>query len=77
MSAKLTPWFPADVKPVHVGVYQREDCDTGRPYYYFWNGDFFEFGGRSAPEDVKRNDWPTISEGERWRGLADEPGVTP
>jgi hypothetical protein len=36
---KLTPWFPGDVKPVRVGVYERqyfrEQLETR---YSYWSG---------------------------------------
>ena len=34
---KLTPWFPGTVKPVRVGVYERE-YRCSRRIYNYWNG---------------------------------------
>ena len=35
---KLTPWFPGDVKPVHVGVYERRLKFTTVVFYSRWDG---------------------------------------
>lgn len=65
MSAKLTPWFPADVKPTRKGVYQ---CREGRQYYWFWDGRVWrssEFG------------WECVLQRREWRGLASDPSKAP
>ena len=36
---KLTPWFPGDVKPVHVGVYERRLKFRAGVYYSQWDGE--------------------------------------
>lgn len=35
---KLTPIFPADIKPVHEGVYKVFQADVARPGYALWQG---------------------------------------
>lgn len=74
---KLTDWFPADVKPLHVGVYQRGCKGKVSKYcYWYWNGDFWETGGWPTakqaalnPRDKSCSVWP-------WRGLANPPKET-
>ena len=34
---RLTPWFPADVKPVRVGVYEIH-TNSWEAYYAYWSG---------------------------------------
>ena len=36
---KLTQWFPGDVKPVHVGVYERRLKGTTTVFYSRWDGE--------------------------------------
>ena len=36
---KLTQWFPGDVKPVHVGVYERRLKFKTGVYYSQWDGE--------------------------------------
>lgn len=69
---KLTPWFPASVKPVRAGVYEvRMD---GPPWYRYWDGVHW-YAGHCTSElacalpHVSLEETPT----EPWRGLAEEP----
>lgn len=61
---KLTPWFPADVKPVHVGVYEVR----GSNHMWLWNGSLWCSAGKI----------PWICQGQYkvWRGLANPPKAT-
>jgi hypothetical protein len=36
----VTAWFPPDIKPVRVGVYERANCAGGR--FSRWNGHYWE-----------------------------------
>ena len=40
---KLTQWFPGDVKPVHVGVYERRLKFKTNVYYSRWDGENWLF----------------------------------
>jgi hypothetical protein len=51
----VTDWFPADVKPVHVGVYEknyRTEYDIGhdKPEYQYWDGTNWYYGSRDVEE---------------------------
>lgn len=85
MSQKLTPWFPADVKPVHVGWYQ---CKYGSqvPVWRYWDGAdwLMSYGCGHCNDDMYCDlipDKDLVSEfgvwpyemGESWRGLAEKP----
>lgn len=79
---KLTPWFPASVRPVYVGVYQARffdlsDADDRAPEYHYWNGKRWWYGSntpRKTAEEFLRADrgepQPTP---KPWRGLASDP----
>jgi hypothetical protein len=69
---KLTPWFPPDVKPAHVGVYQCRGLPTTQKFQH-WNGYFW--GGWAADKKAaERNGYvPSMREQPEWRGLAVKP----
>ena len=73
---KLTDWIPGNVKPVRVGVYQREydNGGMGRPVWYcYWNGKCWGVF-HDTPEKAK--DWegvPSNAQTLPWRGLAEKP----
>ena len=60
MSAKLTPWFPPEIKPVRKGWYECRCCtDT-----FYWTGErwlMMPGGGFSSIQNIS------------WRGLASPP----
>lgn len=43
---QLTPWFPGDLKPVRVGVYERK-YDTTQTAYCHFDGQNWRFGTTS------------------------------
>jgi hypothetical protein len=69
---KLTPWFPADVKPVHVGVYQTTPIDSTK--YQKWNGEYW-CAYTSDAKDAARLENSNKSKYQKvkWRGLAEQP----
>lgn len=78
---KLTEWYPADVKPVHVGVYE---VRNSRPLHYraqgrllgryrYWDGNNWM---TAAPDDIWHG--PSIMgthDTHQWRGLAQDPNA--
>lgn len=69
----LTPWFPADVKPVHVGVYETV-ADAPNKMYQHWKG--IRWGSYDS-----RKEWcyaftfvRSSHQHVKWRGLAEKPG---
>jgi hypothetical protein len=77
----LTPWLPADVKPVRRGVYELEGLLA--PFHYF-NGRGW-CGAASRPDMKTLLQWrkePPLDKigcnyhiGKRWRGLASDPSA--
>jgi len=72
---ELTPWFPADVKPARVGVYQ-VDPDCRDAWYSYFDGR--RFGWQTIdPEGayLLRAEETMLSGKQVWRGLAQDPKV--
>jgi hypothetical protein len=68
---KLTPWFPANVKPVRAGVYE---ISSTTPWYRYWDGANWCAGERTPWEAEKLELLPlVVAFAEPWRGLAEEP----
>lgn len=66
---KVTEWYPANVKPVHVGVYEVETA-LGR-YFRLWDGKRWHWGG-DTPNDALRGG--VLERGpDPWRGLRSKP----
>lgn len=34
---QFTPWFHGNIKPVHIGIYQRDTADI----YSYWDGEYW------------------------------------
>lgn len=72
---KLTPWFPASVKPARNGVYEVEGPeDLGRNYFSYFDGE--RWHGQWFTPERARAKAPGIGIGlqsDKWRGLAQEP----
>lgn len=67
---KKTDWFPGDVKPVHVGMYERQypdgfDKSDARD---FWNGKKWCYGYHGLPTLAV-----AVNQSRPWRGLAEKP----
>jgi putative component of toxin-antitoxin plasmid stabilization module len=67
----VTQWFPGDVKPVHVGVYER-DYGYGLRFWYF-DGSFWRFGGTTTVQACRAGHRIATEQSYPWRGLADKP----
>jgi hypothetical protein len=66
MSKKMTRWFPAKIKPVHVGVYETEL--HGYLGYSFWNGKWWCDTAQKPGWASKR---PGM-QGKKWRGFKEK-----
>jgi hypothetical protein len=71
MSKKFTPWFPADVKPVRIGVYETRFGDNPRI------SGFSEWAGEWSNQTSVNGGDNFFSDGaiqkKEWRGLAKAP----
>lgn len=71
---KTTDWFPADIKPVHVGVYETKSPVFNQPgRFSFWSGKKWSaaFFDRFAARN--HADISTRFQERKWRGLAEKP----
>jgi hypothetical protein len=74
MSQKLTDWFPADVKPVRVGVYQTRQGEEFSDWFQFWNGTFWSESSGYVDGAFRSQGRPSEGFNEvEWRGLAQPP----
>lgn len=74
MKENLTPWFPAKVKPIHIGVYE-VDMFSGKSIYAYWDGKKFgyrTFGSQQRAFE-QRNMATSCPALTTWRGLAEKP----
>ena len=67
----LTPWFPADVQPVHVGVYEVERVAGLRPMYAHWSGSCWGWWASNPATAAGKlhRQWTSETRGV-WRGVA-------
>lgn len=69
---QLTPWFPAEVKPVHVGWYHTKDWSSGEPEIreskcnWYWDGRAWRFS--DVPDSTVCS-----FQCRPWRGLRSKP----
>lgn len=70
---KLTKWFPREVKPVRVGVYET-DANFYKGYQRFqhWNGEFWNSYCTTIQSASTETDYSSY-QNVRWRGLAEQP----
>lgn len=74
MSHARTPWYPFEIMPARVGVYERNGY--GFPAFQFWDGRHWIYGGRSprkAIEWAKRHPHDICPCWDDWRGLKQNP----
>jgi hypothetical protein len=69
---KLTPWFPADVKPVRPGVYKVK-TRSGRPWYRRWDGKVWFVGSNTPKDAASKIEQLWFIDSRSWRGLAEPP----
>ena len=68
---KLTPWIDGNIKPVRVGVYQR-NYSCGAPYYSKFDGSFWHCMC-STIETASEALHISVCQDLPWRGLAEQP----
>ncbi len=72
---KCTPWYPASVLPVHVGVYECEWKAGGHTldgiWYNYWDGAQFLRGNAYAEEAscIRGRQALPLNLLKRWRGV--------
>jgi len=66
MSKKMTHWFPVNIKPVHVGVYETDLA--GYLGYSYWNGKWWCDTAQKPGLAGKR---PGMQK-KKWRGFKEK-----
>jgi hypothetical protein len=68
---ELTDWFPPEIKPVRIGVYQRQFSNYSS--YSWWNGKHFSIG-REFPSALDiHSAQESVFQNKPWRGLSVKP----
>jgi hypothetical protein len=65
----VTDWFPADVKPAHVGVYERRGQGVR---YAHWDGTQWLLPGETPAEAAQHFNHPAAAQHLPWRGLQEK-----
>ena len=70
---KTTPWFTGDVKPVRVGLYQRQGTSRGCYLYSYWNGAYWccMATDLSHAQELGRMNVQSMFKSLKWRGLTE------
>lgn len=68
---RMTNWFPGDVLPARIGVYQRRT--DGDPTYSLWDGARWSFSAHTVARAWQYGSLESLAQDKAWRGLAKEP----
>jgi hypothetical protein len=71
----LTPWFPADVKPVRVGVYERDMGASLCGKYSHWNGQWWGGWANTVESAADNANYGSEVQNKPWRGLSADPSA--
>lgn len=69
MERERTAWYPPNVNPARVGIYER-DIDTIGVRWAYWNGRFWGGFANEVTHAVANRHSPTAHQVAPWRGLA-------
>jgi len=69
---KYSKWHSAEVKPVYIGVYEK-DYTIEKKVYSYWNGKHWCDAQYSIAEAYKEKIFADWYQDDRWRGLAKKP----
>jgi len=72
---KTTDWFPADIKPVHVGMYEtKSPILKDQPgWFCYWNGTSWCSSYQTMQHAYVFREFTSSFQDRKWRGLAEEP----
>ena len=66
---KLTPWFPGTVKPVRVGVYERQySLMRSERLYCHWDGKYW-YAWAMTPKQAEKAYTLSALQNLPWRGV--------
>jgi hypothetical protein len=63
----LTEWYPGDIKPIRIGIYQRKR--NGIVIYSFWDGKEWKAGGETIRDALRMKVWIAVYQDAEWRGV--------
>lgn len=66
---KLTEWFPPNIKPVHIGIYNTSIPGNTDQFYSYWNGELWSGGYFKFAEAEKYNKMIGMTQYKQWRGV--------
>ena len=64
----VTDWYGHDVKPVHVGVYERDIIGLEGPHYSYWDGKTWSAFMQTIAEAFSLKHVPSLYQQYQWRG---------
>lgn len=68
---KLTPWYPAGVNPVHIGIYETR-MQIVPEWYRYWDGERWYVGSETPDEACNQFRLNEIAwHRKEWRGLTE------
>lgn len=68
---KLTDWYNGNIKPVHIGVYERKS-NHGLNAYSYWDGNHWKmFGATPLNAEESQCGDNSVFQTLPWRGIAD------
>lgn len=67
---KLTGWYPGEVKPVHVGMYQSKSY-CGEPQWRYWGGNRWGWGYENKRWAHAWRNQDGATQDNEWRGLTE------
>jgi hypothetical protein len=71
----LTPWFPAETKPVRVGVYKVQHPFPVIDAYAYWAGRRWTWTALTIDAAYRFRAFRTKEQNHRWRGLSADPSA--
>ena len=69
MSKKMTRWFPVNIKPVHVGVYETDLA--GYLGYSYWNGKYWSDTSSKLDMELRFKGRRGMQK-KKWRGFKEK-----
>lgn len=79
MTEKMTPWFPASVKPVRAGVYEVETPNLRANKYAYFDKKGWRLCASHRGSAESEKEWPTYGNSSsmtlpksKWRGFTEE-----
>jgi hypothetical protein len=65
---KMTAWYPGNVRPAHVGVYETAP-QHGHKWFKFWNGSWWGYAANNVQRAFEWRDVRSAHQCDDWRGL--------